>query len=460
MPRFPSTLLGALVCGLFLGSGYLAPGAQAQSEAQRLDGLVAIVGNEPILYSDVEAMALAMARRGGGVTLELRRAALEELITHNMVAEQAARDTLVVVREDEVSQALERRTQELIRQLGSAEAVERLYGRSLAQLREDNRREVRRQLMAQALQRRVVQNVRITPREVREWFEQIPVDERPEIPEMVRLAHIVRFPAIEQEARDEARARLESIRERILAGEATIEEMAERYSDDPGSRGTGGRYAGINVHDLVPEFGAVASTLQPGALSHVFETQFGFHFLRLNERRGDLLDFNHVLISIDQERTDPTEALRVLRMVRDSVVVHGASFARLAREFSEESGSAVRGGNIVVPQSGERDLRFEALSPEWRRTIDELEVGEISEPRLATLLDGRQAYHIVKLQRRVPAHTMSLDTSWALIEDFALQAKRQRVFEEWLAGLRDQVVVICHDEVLCPPEYAPRTARR
>jgi peptidyl-prolyl cis-trans isomerase SurA len=423
---------------------------QAQSPADRLDGIVAVVGTHPILLTDVEAMAMTMASRGAAPTLEMRRAALEEMITHSLIAERAKRDTTIVVREDEVTMTLEQRTQELIRQMGSEEAVERMYGKSLLQLREDHRAEVRRQLMAQALQRRIVQNIRITPAEVRQWFNQIPADSLPEIPELVRIAHIVRFPAVEQEAREAARQRIDAIRDSVLAGE-TIEEMARRHSADPGSRAAGGRYSSVNVNDLVTEFGAVAATITPGDISHVFETQFGFHFMRVNDRRGDLLDFNHVLISVDETRTDPTAALRTLEMVRDSVVSQGASFARLAREYSEDQASSAHGGNVIVPQTGDRDLRFEALGAQWRATIDTLEVGEISRPEAVTLLDGRPAYHIVLLQRRVPAHRMSLETDWVLAEDFALQNKRQEVFVEWVQGLRKEVYVGCLDELLCPP---------
>lgn len=455
--RLPaSALLPALA--LLIGSVFLTDSAQAQRDGEILDGIVAVVGNHPVLRSDVEALAFSLAR-GSSPTNSMRRSALEELITQHMVAEKAARDTTIQVSEDEVTQALQQRTAELVRQLGSEEAVERMYNRSIVQLQQDYRRDVRRQLLAQNLQRREFFNVRITPQEVRQWFARIPADSLPEIPEIVRLAHIVQFPAIEPEAREQARQQIDQIRQSILDG-ATIEEMAERYSDDPGSRNQGGRYSSINLRDLVPEFGAVAGTLEPGEISQVFETQFGFHVMRLNSRRGDILDFNHVLIQVDDSRTDATEALATLQMVRDSVVSAGASFGRLAREYSQEPGSAARAGNIVVPQSGERDLRFEALGADWRTTIDTLEVGEISRPTSVTLLDGRQAYHVVMLQRRVPTHLLSLEKDYALVEELALQEKRQIQFERWVDGLRREINVSCLDETLCRNINASASASR
>jgi peptidyl-prolyl cis-trans isomerase SurA len=406
-----------------------------------------------ILRSDVEALAYQMAR-GGAVTDAARRRALNDLITQQVLVEHAKRDTTVTITPDEVNEALDQRTDALVQQVGSEEDVMQLYGKSLAQIREDYRKQVRNQLLAQTLQRRKYFEVRITPQETRQWFEQIPADSIPEVPELVRLAHVVRFPEVDKSARTEARAQIDAIRDSIATGAATIENMAQRYSADPGSAQRGGRYQRVNIRDLVAEFGAVASRLEPGELSTVFETQFGFHVMRLNERLGDVVDFNHVLIRIDQSRTDPTEALATLEMVRDSVVTGGASFALLAKEFSEDEVTAARGGNVVVPQTGDRDLRYEALNPTWHATIDTLTVGEISEPAPVELLDGRRAYHIVRLQKRTPAHVMALGQDYPLIEEFALQEKRQRVMDEWVRELRDSVYVSIKDEALRPPEIA------
>lgn len=429
-----------------------APATAAQPVGQ-VDGIVAVVGSNVILRSDVEALALQLSR-GGAVTDAVRRQALDDLITQEVLVEHAKRDTTVIVTPDEVTEALDQRTEALIAQVGGEEQVIQLYGKSVAQLREDFRKQVQNQLLAQTLQRRKYFQVRITPQEVREWFSAIPADSIPEVPNLVRVANIVQFPDVDQSARDEARATIDAIRDSIATGAETIENLAQRYSDDPGSATRGGRYASVNIRDLVPEFGAIAATLNPDELSQVFETQFGYHVMRLNNRVGDVVDFNHVLIRIDQSRTDPTEALATLEMVRDSVLTGGASFALMAKEFSEDETSAARGGNVTVPQSGDRDLRYDALSPAWKQTLDTLEVGEISQPANVELLDGREAYQIVLLQRRTPAHPMTLADDYALIEEFALQDKRQQVMSEWVEELRESVYVAIKDESLRSPDIA------
>ncbi len=442
-PRLFSALVAALL---------FAPMVAAQPVGQ-VDGIVAVVGSNVILRSDVEALALQMTR-GEAVTDEVRRRALDDLISQDVLVEHAKRDTTIVVSLDEVNDALDQRTEALASQVGGEEQVMQLYGKSLAQLREDFRQQVRDQLLAQTLQRRKYFEIRITPQEVREWFSKIPADSIPEVPKLVRVANVVQFPVVDQEARDEARAKINAIRDSIATGAATMEAMAGRYSEDPGSAARGGRYASVNIRDLVPEFGAIAATLQPDQLSQVFETQFGFHVMRLNSRLGDVVDFNHVLVRIDESRTDPTSAIATLDMVRDSVVTKGASFALLAKEFSEDETSAARGGNVVVPQTGDRDLRYDALSPAWKQLLDTLEVGEISHPANVELLDGRQAYQIVLLQRRTPTHPMTLADDYPLIEEFALQEKRQREMEAWINKLRASVYVAIKDDRLRPPEIA------
>lgn len=425
---------------------FFAENSCAQS-SQVLDGVVAIVGSHPILRSDVEALAMSLGRTNAPTT-DMRQYAASQLITQRIMVEHAQRDTLLTVSEDEVQRVLHERTQMLISQVGSEAAVVEMYGRSIAQIQQDYRQEIRDELLAQALQRQEYFRIRITPQEVREWFQAIPADSLPHIPELVRLAHIVRFPTVNPGARQEAMDRIQSIRDSVDAG-IPFEDLARRHTDDPGSQNTGGRYTGMNIRDFVPEFGIMAGSLQPGEVSQVFETQFGYHFMRLNSRQGDVIDVNHILITVDDSQTDPASAISTLQTLRDSIITYNIPLGRLAREYSEDEYSAGRGGNIVVPQSGERDLRLEALSVNWQRTIADLEVGEISQPQPVDLLDGRSAYHILLLQRRTPPHRLSLETDYALVEEFALQDKRRRELENWQLGLIGTVQVVCHVASLC-----------
>ena len=174
-------------------------------------------------------------------------------------------------------------------------------------------------------------------------------------------------------------------------------------------------------------------------ISQIFETQFGLHFMRLHRRTGDVVDFSHILIRIDKDRVDPASAIEALEVVRDSVSNHNLPFELAAKRHSEEPTSARRGGYVADPRTDERDLVLEALGPHWQRTVNKLEIDEISEADEFELLDGQRAWHIVLLQARMAEHSVSLQTDYSRIEQLVLQEKRQIERDAWVRGLRRTV---------------------
>ena len=437
--RFPLFRLAALA---LFASGLLAASAvpaAAQSDGQVLDEVVAVVGGEAVLNSEVEVFAAQFARDNVFGDAAYKRA-LDDLIAQKVLLAHAQRDTTILVTNEAVDDALNRRISQLAQQVGGEEQVEALYGQPLTEIREQFRGEIRKQLLVQQFQGRRARQIRVTPSEVRAFFESIPVADRPQVPDLVRVSHIVRKPVLDPAAKSDARRLTETLRDSVLADQLAFEAAATRYTADPGSKERGGRYAGINVRELVPEFGAVAQTLEPGALSGVFETGFGFHFMRLNERRGDVIDFNHVLIRVDDSRVDAEAALAMLETLRDSVVTSGVPFGQVAKRHSEDPSSAPRGGALADPQGG-RDLPAAELGALWQATLDTLEVGEISAPTEVRLLDGTRAFHVVLLQKKTPSHALDPQTDYALLSDYALQEKRGRELDAWVQKLRESVYV-------------------
>ncbi len=408
-----------------------------------VDEIVAVVGDEIVLQSEVDAMLANLVRQQPQASFsdDMWMQALDQIISQHVMTVVAKRDTNITVTQEQVDQTLEQRIDQMIQQVGGQARLEELYGRSLIRIRSDLRDDFRDQLLAEQLQSTKVRDIRITPTEVREWFAQFPTDSLPTIPEMVRVAHIVRYPDVTGEAISEAREIISSIRDSIVAGGAEFEEMASQFSDDPGSAQAGGRIENTNLGDLVPEFAVVASRSPVGEVSQVFETPFGFHILRVNERRGETVDFNHILIRIDNSRIDPSATIDYLSAVRDSILNQNIPFATMAKRHSQEEESAQLGGRVIDPQSGERDLVLENLDELWRATLDTMTTGEISEPTRVQLEDDRQAYHIVELQRHTPEHEVDLDTDYERIEQYALQEKRSRVLQEWVRQLREEVYV-------------------
>lgn len=430
-------------CAFLLLALLAALPARAQvSNGTVLDEVVAVVDDEPVLASEVAALAAGIAgETGGAVTDETWSRALDQIVGQLVLVARAEADTTIIVSEDQVTQQLDARIAQLARQAGGEAALVAYYGLPIEEIKARFRDDVRRQLLAQQYQGRRLREVTVTPSEVRAWFAAVPASEVPEVPELVRVAHVVKVPVPGAGAQEAARTFAEALRDSILAGQATIEDLARRHTDDPGSAARGGLYENVAVSDLVPEFGLVAGTLEPGGLSTVFETSFGYHVLRLNARQGDVISFNHVLIRVDDAGLDPAAAIAALTVLRDSVVVHGVAFEAIAKRHSEDPYTAGRGGVLADLRTGDRDLQPNLLGPLWQSTLDTLGVGEVSAPAEVALADDTRAWHLVLLQRRTPPHRLSPETDYALLSDYALRDKQNRVLDEWLRDLRRTVYV-------------------
>lgn len=439
---FPKSIRYTLLLGaLLLGCLAAPPSLQAQPETV-VDEIVAVVGDQVILRSDVDGLVVNLIRQQGqAYSDELWQHALQQMIDQRVMAVVAKRDTTIQITDEQVEHALDQRVTQLVRQLGSEARLEELYGKSLNQVKAELREEFRTQMMGEQLQQRRLGQIKITPSEVREWFAQFPTDSLPVLPEMVRVSHVVRFPKLTEAARREAFDIITAIRDSIVTGGAPFEEMARQFSDDPGSAANGGAYEGMRLGDLVSEFAAIAARVPIGEVSQVFESPFGYHIVRVDERRGDVVDFHQILIQIDDSQIDPAETIAFLNTLRDSMATTGVPFELIAKRHSEEQSSAMIGGRVMDPRTGERDLFVEALGPDWKQVLDTLEVGEVSLPSEVELLNDRRAYHIVLLQRRIPEHRWDIETDYERIEQYALQEKRARILDQWLDRLREQVYI-------------------
>ena len=432
----------ASLVGLVVGTSLLAPSAQAQQNT--IDRIAAVVGDEIILASEVDQMVTRQTQRGRvSYSDDLWMQALQDLVDQKILAEKARRDTTLKVSQQQVSAQLDRQIERWAQQAGGKEQLEEVYGKSILEIKQTFRSDFRSRLLAQRLRQRRMQKVDITPSEVRQWFQEIPADSLPNLPKTVRLSHIVRYPNPTNQAKQEARSLITTIRDSIANGGASFEEMARQFSDDENTASAGGRLGTVNMEQLVPEFSAVATRTPVGKVSQAFynESQEGFHIIRVNSRSGSTVDLNHILIKVGTEGTNVEKVKSLLSSVRDSILNHDEPFELMARRYSEEDRSAENGGRVTDPQSGTRDLVLDALDPSWRRTLRKLDEGQISQPTKVKLLNGRQAYHIVRLDRRTPAHRVNLEMDYERVRRLALQDKRNRKMREWIDDLRDEVYV-------------------
>jgi len=432
---------------LFILMLIIGTGSALSQQKKVADRIIAVINDRIILKSDVDSEVrqyMQQARASNQevtFTEDLWFSALQSMIDSNVMLEQAEIDS-VIVSDEMVNRAMDNRINQMIQQAGSEEALERALGNSIVQIRAEFRDEFREQMTTQQLQQQKMSSVEITRPEVKDFFSQIPENQLPTIPEQVELSQIVITPPELEDARDEALRKAESIRDSIVVHGKNFEEMARKYSDGP-SASRGGLLPLMPLGDLVANYSAAASALDPGEISQVVRTDFGYHVIRLNKRQGDNIETNHILIQVDEAGVDEDFAINMLEALKDSVNSHGASFRDLAREYSEDETTSSMGGRIMNMQTGERKMALSELEPSLYRIALLLdESGEISDPRPFTLPQNqKRAYRIVRLDAHYPEHIANLDDDYNRIREIALQRKQMRVMNTWLEELRDKIYV-------------------
>jgi len=425
----------------------LTAGSALSQQKQVADKIVAIVNDRIILKSDVDSEVLQYMQQAQlenqqvSFSEDLWYSALESMVDNYVMLERAKIDS-VVVSDDMVNRAMDERINQMIRQAGGEEQLEQALGNSLVQIRADYRETFREQMVTQQLQQMQMGRVEITRPEVREFFEGIPEEQLPTIPEQVELSQIVITPPELEDARNVAYQKARALRDSVTTYGKDFEEMAIKYSDGP-SAPRGGLLPMMPLGDLVSNYSAAASALQPGEISEVVRTDFGYHVIRLNRRQGDSIETNHILIEIDEESVDDEFAINKLEALRDSVLNHGKRFRDLARQYSEDESTSLMGGRIMNMQTRERRMALSDLEPSLYRIVLLLdEEGDISEPRPFTMPgSNKRAYRIVRLDRHIPEHVANLEDDYEQIKNIALQRKQMRMLSEWLDEIRQDIYV-------------------
>lgn len=434
---------------LFILSFLFTIQAQAQEAPQLADRIVAHVNDNIILKSDIDQSVADYLRQAevSGQDVEFSRELwfefLESAINNYVLLEKAEIDS-ITVSDEQVNMQMDQRIRQLTAQAGSEQALEQAFGKSIIQMRADFRENFREQMIANQVQEEKRRSITITRPEVEEFFNNIPNDSLPTIPEQVSLSQIVKIPPAKGDAKENAREFARQLRDSIVVHGKSIEELARRHSDDRNSAQNGGLLPLMSLNDLVPEYSAAASALQPGGISNVVETQFGFHVIQLTRRVGDRIETKHILISVDENELDEEYAINRLNALRDSILNNPeVKFAEVARKESEDPNTANYGGKVFDPQTGERLIALNRLDPSMYRIVLLMdEEGAISEPRSFTLQSQNQkAYRIVRLDKRIPEHVANLDQDYDRIKNIALQQKQYRVMQEWFKELREDIYI-------------------
>ena len=401
------------------------------AQAGVIDKVVAVVDNEIILQSELDFQASVYASQRGmdPKSPELRTQLLNAMIDEKLVYAQAELDSITVT-DAEVAQRIEYQIQVLKQQYGSEASIEKMYGMSLEKIKRELRDDVRKNLMVQRLREKNFAPVEASRREVEEFYQNYR-DSLGMIPEKLRIFHIFRNPKttdrLKKQYQDFARAVLDSIKQG-----SSFEEMAKKYSEDPGSKAYGGDLGFVKKGVFYPQFEAAAYALEVGQLSDVVETPVGYHIIELLERRGESIHTRHILFKFKTDEGADLEAIEFLTELRDSVVNEVNTFQYYAKRYSEDKETAPFSGDLGT-------FYLNQLDKNLLDVVSKLKQGEISFPKRIDYAQGIYGYHIVYLQSRVPQHPASLEEDYAELKRLADEYKKQKQYETWVASLRNKI---------------------
>ncbi len=396
-----------------------------------MEGIVAIVGREIVLKSDVDGQMEIMAQRDPKVNRKdpvLRQAVLDQLINERLMMTKAIEDS-VEVTEDEITQRMEYQLQSLIQQFGSEKRIEDMYGMSMARIRREFRDEIRKRLLVEKMQQKQFADIKATRADVEGFYERYR-DSLPSIPERVDLYHIVKYVKPSAEKNKEAQSLALRIRDSVVKG-GSFSEFARRHSADPISAANGGDLGTVEKGKFVPAFEAAAFALSPNEISAPVESPFGWHVIQLISKTSTTMTTRHILIRVSQSEEDRDSAKATLVRMKKAVEA-GDSFESIAREYSDERETQGFGGAM-----GQIELL--RLPEDMRSAIAALADGSVSEPMPYAADPTKPGYHILYRKRLIPAHKPSVDDDYKQLEQMASFEKKQRLEQEWILKLRREL---------------------
>ena len=390
---------------------------------QKYDGVidksVALIGNDIVMLSEIEAEAQMERARGLAVDKTARCEILENFLVSKLFLTQARLDSLVV-NDAQVSAMLEQRMNEVVMTLGGEQKTEEYFGKPLYKLRQEWQSALSDQSLIQEMQRNVAQDIpKVTPSDVKKYVEETPAEDLPMVSTKYRIRQIGLYP--DKEAAELAvKEQLVGLRERIVNGER-FSTLARLYSQDPGSVAKGGELGMASKTIFWPAFSDAAMSLKVGQVSQVVETPDGFHIIQLIEREGDKFNARHILIKPQYTSEDRSRAFQRLDSIRNLVVEEKMSFADAARSFSEERHSATSGGLMADEYSGSSYFEKDQLKPADYNVLRNMQEGDVSEPFESLDNEGRNGntiYKILYLERVIPAHVATFQEDYnTLLEE-------------------------------------------
>ena len=399
-----------------------------------VDEIIWVVGNEPILLSDVEETRISSEAYGQPVDNPYCTIP-EQIAVNKLFVHQAELDS-VTVSESDVIRAVDNRISESIQAFGSREALEQMYGRSVSQMRENLKNQYREQMMADEVRQKLTTDVKATPAEVREYFKNVPNDSLPFIPTQVEVQIITSVPEVPRTEVERIENKLREYARRVNSGEADFSTLAKFYSED-GSARNGGELGYMGRNQLVPEFANVAFTLNdPKKVSKIVRSEYGYHIIQLIDKKGDKINVRHILLKPHIDDSEIEKGIARLDSIANDIRANKFTFDAAALALSDDKDTRNNHGLManVDQQNGTVSSRFEMqdLPADVAKVVDTLSVGQISRAFRMTNDKGQEVCAVVMLKNRIEGHPANMTEDFQTLRDVVVNKRKEEKIEQWI----------------------------
>ncbi len=432
-----------------LASSFVAP-----AQTKLIDEVVASVGDDAILSSDIEYQYGQAMIEGVSYGGDMKCHIFEQLLIQKMMLNQAKIDS-VEVKDSEVAQQVDARINYFVQQVGGQDKLEEYFGKPIQQIRRDQMETVRTQMITQRMQQNITKDVKVTPADIRNFYKGMSEDSIPFVPAQYEIQQILVYPEIEQKEIDRVKNRLRDFQKQVAEGR-DFATLAVLYSEDPGSASRGGDLGWYSKSGFVPEFSAVAFNMkEKGKVSKIVETEFGYHIIQFIDRKGDRINCRHILLKPKVTPESRKKATAFLDTVVKYIDENKLTFEEAATRFSMDKDTRSNGGTMVNPEDGTIKFQLGQIPAEIAKAIQGLGEGEVSQP--FSMMDdrkGKETMRIVRLVKKYAPHKANINDDYDMLKTMVENQKRKQMLDEWIINKQKELyVVITPDWRGCDFQY-------